>query len=139
MTLLNNLQDTEKLAGEIAEKVKNGGLILLSGNLGSGKTTFTQLLAKKLGLNDFSIKSPTYTYIREHKLPERKFYHLDLYRINDQDLINQEVRELMENTRDVIVIEWSEKLNFTINRPKIEILLEYIDPTTRKATINETL
>lgn len=139
MTLLNNLQETENLADEIAEKIKNGGLILLSGNLGSGKTTFTQLLAKKLGLNDFSIKSPTYTYIREHQLPERKFYHLDLYRINDQDLINQEVRELIENTGDIIVIEWSEKLDFTISRPKIEILLEYIDPTTRKATINETL
>lgn len=138
MTLLKSISDTEKIAVKVAEKVKNGGIILLSGNLGSGKTTFTKFLAKNLGLNEFTVKSPTYTYIRQYKLKDRNFYHLDLYRINDQDLINQEVKELIENSSDIIVIEWAEKLSVPIDKKKIEINLTYINPTTRKIVLNET-
>lgn len=135
MPLLHTLKETEKLAAKVAEKIKNGGVIFLYGDLGSGKTTFTKFLAKKLGLNEFSIKSPTYTYMREYSLPERKFFHLDLFRIHDLDLINEEVSELLDNKENIIVIEWAEKLNFKVERERIEITFEYVDPQTRKITI----
>ncbi len=130
MLITKSEEETYLYAKQVAEKIKNGGMVCLFGDLGSGKTTFTKGLAKALGLDHFSIKSPTYTYIREH---EKNFYHLDLYRLEEVDtLLLNKIQELLEDKKNIIVIEWADRLNENLPKDRIDIHFEYIDETKRK-------
>ena len=129
-------QETEKIAGEITGRVKNGGIICLFGDLGSGKTVFTRGIAEKLKINKFSIKSPTYTYIRNYTYKKAKLYHIDLYRLEEIDeLLWQEIRELMENQKNILIIEWADKLGDKIPDKRIDVFMKYIDENKRKILI----
>lgn len=129
-------QETANLAKKITNKIKNGGLVCLYGDLGSGKTLFTKGLAKELGIEEFSIKSPTYTYIRKYPLKGRNFYHIDLYRIEEIDeLLANEIDELLEKSENIVVIEWADKMENFLPKNKIEVHLQYQDANTRKITI----
>lgn len=100
-----NIKDTDALAARIAEKLKGGEIILLNGNLGAGKTTFTKGLAKALGVDEV-VTSPTFTFMKEYH-GRLDLYHFDMYRVEDED----ELYELGLNEylymRGVCVIEWN--------------------------------
>lgn len=100
-----NIKDTYALAARIAEKLKGGEIILLNGNLGAGKTTFTKGLAKALGVDEV-VTSPTFTFMKEYH-GRLDLYHFDMYRVEDED----ELYELGLNEylymRGVCVIEWN--------------------------------
>ena len=100
-----NIEDTDALAARIAEKLKGGEIILLNGNLGAGKTTFTKGLAKALGVDE-AVTSPTFTFMKEYH-GRLDLYHFDMYRVEDED----ELYELGLNEylymRGVCVIEWN--------------------------------
>lgn len=100
-----NIEDTDALAARIAEKLKGGEVILLNGNLGAGKTTFTKGLAKALGVDEV-VTSPTFTFMKEYH-GRLDLYHFDMYRVEDED----ELYELGLNEylymRGVCVIEWN--------------------------------
>jgi tRNA threonylcarbamoyladenosine biosynthesis protein TsaE len=114
------LKNIEKIAEKIAEKIKKGAILLLIGDLGAGKTTLSKEIAKKIGIKQNSIKSPTYSYIRA--FPEKNFYHIDLYRIeNEDELLEAEIEELFKNTSNIILIEWANKLK---NPPKNAQIIE---------------
>ena len=113
-----SLEDTSYLAGKIAEKLKGGEVILLSGDLGAGKTTFTKFLAKHLGVEEL-VTSPTFTFMKEYK-GRLSLYHFDMYRAADED----ELYELGLNEylymNGVCVIEWN-KFEDVPNRIDIDI------------------
>ncbi len=136
---LRSLEATKSLAHKVAKDMMQGGILCLYGDLGSGKTTFSKFLAEEFGLDSFKIKSPTYTYFREYKLStDQKFYHIDLYRINDLDeLMEQEMEEIFANTNNIIVIEWADRLGHILPDKRIDMKIEYIDGTTRKAKLND--
>lgn len=92
-----------------------GAVIALTGDLGTGKTTWTQGLAEGLGLRD-PVRSPTYTYRFDYVLPDgRQLVHADLYRLpEDADLTGFGIDELMERDDTVLVIEWAERLPFAL-------------------------
>ncbi|MCI7401497.1 MAG: tRNA (adenosine(37)-N6)-threonylcarbamoyltransferase complex ATPase subunit type 1 TsaE [Christensenella sp.] len=125
-----SVQDTYEIASEFASSLKGGEVILLNGDLGAGKTTFTKGLAKALGIEDV-VTSPTFTFMKEY---HGKFdlYHFDLYRAEDES----ELYELGLNDylyqNGVCVIEWNKFEN--IENP-ITIDIETIDENTRKITI----
>ena len=100
-----NIEDTDALEARIAEKLKGGEVILLNGNLGAGKTTFTKGLAKALGVDEV-VTSPTFTFMKEYH-GRLDLYHFDMYRVEDED----ELYELGLNEylymRGVHVIEWN--------------------------------
>lgn len=124
-----SLKETEKIARSLADKVREGGLICLYGDLGSGKTVFVKGLAEGLGLNKFSIKSPTYTYIRN----QAHLHHIDLYRLEKVDeLLWQEISELLENPKNIIVIEWADRLQGKLPKKRIDVHFKYIDGETRE-------
>lgn len=124
---------TQAIAAELADKVKNGGLLCLYGDLGSGKTTFTKGLAQALGIEQSQIKSPTYTYLREHG----QLTHIDLYRLEEIDeLLWGEISELLEKPNRIVVIEWAERLKEKMPASRIDIRMKYLDENSREIRID---
>jgi tRNA threonylcarbamoyladenosine biosynthesis protein TsaE len=82
-TVTRNPEETFRLAESLAKKLRAGDVLLLEGDLGAGKTTFTKGLAKGLGI-ERTINSPTFTIIKEYKgrIP---LYHMDVYRLSDPE------------------------------------------------------
>ncbi len=131
--------ETQRVAKALAKNFENGGLILLYGDLGSGKTAFTKGFAAHFSIDKFQIKSPTYTYIRKYELGRQNFYHIDLYRLEIIDeLLWREIAELIENKKNIIVIEWAGKIKDKLKNMKLKktsVKLKYIDESTREITI----
>ena len=102
----DNLDETWQLGRELGECLNDGMVICLWGDLGSGKTSFVQGLARGLGVpEDVYVTSPTYTLINAYdgRLP---LYHLDLYRLGDsEELWDLGVDEILAE-RAVVAIEW---------------------------------
>jgi len=112
-----------------------GDVIALTGDLGTGKTVFTQGLAKGLVVSDeYYITSPTYTLINEY--PGRlTLFHVDLYRLNgDMDIETIGLDELIEH-QGVVVIEWANRLDSRFLTTYIDIHLEFCNDTTRRIRI----
>ena len=95
------------------EKRKGAMILALYGELGSGKTTFTQGFARGLGLPD-RILSPTFIVMREYSLSAgafKRLYHIDLYRMeNSGQMADLGFGEIFSNPANIIVIEWAERL-----------------------------
>ncbi|MFA5954266.1 MAG: tRNA (adenosine(37)-N6)-threonylcarbamoyltransferase complex ATPase subunit type 1 TsaE [Patescibacteria group bacterium] len=110
---LQSLAATEKLAEEIAGTLKGGEVIGLTGELGAGKTTFVQALARALNIKDL-VKSPTFTILQVYS-PERskqpRLCHVDVYRLsNTEELAALGLYDYLSKPDTVTVIEWAEKI-----------------------------
>lgn len=129
--------ETQELAKDFAKKLKGDEVIALYGNLGSGKTTFVQGLAKNLGVKE-RIISPTFIIIREHKFNNKKFYHVDLYRVQKlSELKELELEEILNSKGRIVAIEWAEKIKDLLPGKRIEIYFENISENERKITIKK--
>lgn len=108
-------------------------ILLLQGDLGSGKTCFVQGLAAGLGVKS-QVHSPTYTLINEYALPNGgTLYHLDCYRTGPTDhLLLETVAECLEDKRNLLVVEWAERLAAPLPKPFWQIQLQYVDETKRQ-------
>ena len=105
---------TQKLGLELGKSLVAGSVLLLTGDLGSGKTTFTQGLAQGLDILD-SIVSPTFTIINEYTSGRLPLYHLDLYRLTPEEVndLNLESYWLgLEAELGIVAIEWAERLSY---------------------------
>ena len=131
----NSAAQTIEIARLIGEKLKDGDLLALSGELGSGKTCFTKGLARGLGVSDeYQITSPTFTLINEY--PARcKLHHFDVYRLNSYSELEDLGFEEYFAGDGVIVIEWAEKIAAIIPKESIFVNFEYIDENRRKMII----
>lgn len=97
------------LGRELAGTLQIGDVLMLHGDLGAGKTTLTQGIAEGLGIHG-PVQSPTFTLVREHDAPSMKLYHLDLYRLDDPDELEDIGYEVYINPPDgVSIIEWPER------------------------------
>lgn len=99
---INNMHEMNQYAKELAEK--NIAVLLLLGELGAGKTTFTKAYGGALGIQD--IKSPTFSIVEEHPYEDGVFYHMDLYRIDDEEELYALGFEEYFQRPGKIVIEW---------------------------------
>jgi len=129
--------DTTRLGGEFAKKLQGGDVIALYGDLGSGKTTFVQGLARGLGVKQ-RIISPTFVIIRQYKAsPPRcnAFYHIDLYRIDSERAIKGlGLEEIISDPQNIVAIEWAEKMGNMLPKKRIDIYFEYVDEHKRRIT-----
>lgn len=134
--LLADEGETKKLGEDLAKKLSPNSVLLLSGNLGTGKTTLIQGLGEGLGIQD-SIVSPTFTLINEYPEGKIPLYHIDLYRLNSEQIKQLHLENYwlgIEYEAGITAIEWSELLPYL--PPKyIKINLEIDDRLGRKATI----
>ena len=127
----------QKLAKSFAKR--RGPLILaLSGELGTGKTTFTQSFAKALGVKK-RILSPTFLIIKRFPLKNSSFknlYHLDAYRVKAEDLRKLDVGEIFEG-ENIVLIEWADRVKEILPKGTIWIKFEHGErENERKITIN---
>ena len=138
--MTNNAAETKQIARALGESLTGGEVIKLFGELGSGKTTFTQGLAEGLGIIKH-ITSPTFLIMKSyrimnHKSRIRNIYHIDLYRVRDEhDIEGLGLSEILNNTESVVVIEWPEKLGKLRTVNNIPISFEYINDQKRKITV----
>ncbi|MBD2395489.1 tRNA (adenosine(37)-N6)-threonylcarbamoyltransferase complex ATPase subunit type 1 TsaE [Cyanobacterium aponinum FACHB-4101] len=105
-------ESTKKLGKEFAQKLTPNSVLLLQGNLGAGKTTFIQGLGEGLGISE-PIVSPTFTLINEYLEGKIPLYHIDLYRLNPEQVKHlhlQNYWEGIEVEAGITAIEWSDLL-----------------------------
>jgi tRNA threonylcarbamoyladenosine biosynthesis protein TsaE len=126
---------TWEIARFIGGKLREGDVLALSGELGSGKTCFTGGLARGLGVDEkYQITSPTFTLINEY--PARcKLYHFDVYRLNSYSEFEDLGYEEYFYSDGVVVIEWAEKIVQILPADTFFISFEYIDENRRKIII----
>lgn len=120
-----NLKDTEIVGKIIARNLEKGTVLCLDGDLGAGKTTLTQFIAKEFGVNE-CITSPTFTIIKEYegKLP---FYHMDVYRIDSEDDMYDLGYEEYIYSEGITIIEWSQKIINMLPENRINIDIQRVN------------
>ncbi len=135
--ITNNARETMLIGEKLARKLKPGDMIALSGDLGSGKTTFTKGIGKGLGVKDSKhINSPTFVLIKEYngRVP---LYHLDLYRLDDLEGIENLAIEEYIYGNGVTVIEWAEKIKFILPEKHIFVKLKVKGDNKREVIIED--
>lgn len=130
---VNNLRDTKKLGKIIAKCIEKGTVICLDGDLGVGKTSLTQFIAKEFGVKEY-IVSPTFTIIKEYngKFP---FYHMDVYRIESEDDMYDLGYDEYIYSEGVTIIEWSHLIEGILPEERVNIEIIRIDDDKREIYI----
>lgn len=141
---LNSAEDTRKLGAAIASCVESSIIIALSGQLGAGKTTFTQGLAEELGIEE-SVSSPTFLMLNEYHSGQLPLYHFDLYRLQEDLDKNSvavaalvaELDEIMSQKNPVVVvIEWVDLYEEICgNFPSLFINMRYLPESEGREAI----
>lgn len=116
-------QDTVKLGGKIAKKLKKGDIIALSGDLGTGKTAFVKGLASGLGIREY-VTSPTFTLVQSYKGQNVTLHHFDVYRISDEDELFEIGFDEYLYEGNICVIEWADLIKNLIPPRSIWINFE---------------
>ena len=125
--------ETVALGKDLGSRLKGGETILLNGNLGAGKTTFTKGIALALGITE-PITSPTFTILNEYE-GNLNLYHFDMYRLGKGEDEDLGFYEYYDNIDAVCVVEWNISL-FEFSKV-ICVDIEYIDDETRRISIYE--
>ncbi|MEA1882863.1 MAG: tRNA (adenosine(37)-N6)-threonylcarbamoyltransferase complex ATPase subunit type 1 TsaE [Candidatus Marinimicrobia bacterium] len=103
-------EETQKFAENLAGKIPKGSVIGLIGNLGTGKTTFTQGFARGLGIQDHVI-SPTFKLVSEYEGDDQILYHIDCYRLDKpEEFLNIGGEHFINADHSVTLIEWAERI-----------------------------
>ena len=135
----NSPKETKKIASKLASGLKEGNVIALYGDLGSGKTVFVQGLAKGLGVKR-RILSPTFVFMRQYPLKlhgkSLMFYHLDLYRGEDENDFKSLGLEEVFSGDSIVVLEWAEKIRSILPKKRVDVIFEVIGEDKRKIIIN---
>lgn len=113
----DNVEQTRALAEQMAQRAEqqeNGRALVLAltGELGSGKTTFVQAFAQALGVED-KILSPTFVILKKFPVPGSSFdtlYHIDCYRLQSKELLKLGFEEIISQPRHLVMIEWADKV-----------------------------
>lgn len=115
----NSEQDTMDLASKLASKLYKGDLIVLSGDLGSGKTKFSEGFLSYFGLEN-EISSPTFTIINEYKKKDTNIYHFDVYRLSSSDEFYAIGGEQYFD-EGICLIEWGEQIKEVLPKEYLHI------------------
>ena len=128
---------TRALARELARTLTPPVVIALYGDLGAGKTLFTQALARALGVTD-PVTSPTFTLINEYDLPDRgRLYHVDVYRLHDA--VPEAIALGLEDLFDegIVVIEWADRIVDILPEDRIDVHFQHAGDDARQITIDD--
>lgn len=142
MVVTKSLEEFKVYARDFVSKLEpheSKALVVgLQGNLGSGKTTFTQEISRTLGVTE-TVTSPTFVIEKIYKLPEGALFdhliHIDAYRLEkESELRHLGWKEIVENPRNLILIEWPERVVGLVPKNATHISFKFIDENTREIT-----
>lgn len=134
--------DTQRAGEEFARVLRSGDIVLLSGPLGAGKTTFTKGVAKGLGVIE-RVTSPTFTMVREHQchndLGIVTLQHCDVYRVESlAEILDLDLGELAEESA-VVLVEWGELAESLFGREVLRVEIDVDDDDVRTLRVDGAL
>lgn len=130
LTKILNEEETIKLTESFSSTLKGGDVIVLNGNLGSGKTFFIKNALKNLNIKNVS--SPTFSLINEYA-GKFKVYHFDFYRINNKiELYDIGFDDYLNNENSIVFIEWGNLFPELLPSKRIEIEIKINEDFTRE-------
>lgn len=139
--ILKSNNKTKEFAAQYAHNLIGGEVLALSGDLGAGKTTFTQGLAEGLGVKD-KITSPTFVLMKQYKVTSHQslvtsLVHIDAYRMQDEmDALSIGLTDYFNKPDTVTVIEWPENIIKILPNNTIWINFKHINENTREIVIS---
>lgn len=135
-------EDTQELAEAFIASLSTGEqavVVALEGDLGAGKTAFSQYIGEALGVHD-PIQSPTFLIEKIYELrkkPWEHLIHIDAYRLeSEQELLDLGWREIVKKPENLILVEWAEKVRSILPEDAIHIGISHVDETTRSFEID---
>ena len=124
---LNGLAETRRLGCEIARLLRSGDIILLSGDLGTGKTTLAKAIGEGLGIDPAEITSPTFAIIHEYPEARLPLVHADMYRLGENADIEETGLEEYLTGGHAVLVEWAEFLPGDTCPKALEIFITHPD------------
>ncbi len=122
--IIPNTKAMMELGGKIADQFPQGGIVLLNGDLGVGKTTLVRGVLRHLGY-DGIVKSPTYTLVEPYQLEDRIIYHFDLYRLADPEELEYIGGRDYWDGNSLCLIEWPEKAEGYLPEANLELTISH--------------
>jgi tRNA threonylcarbamoyladenosine biosynthesis protein TsaE len=131
-----SVAETEEVAAALGGRFAGGEVVLLSGELGAGKTAFVRGLARGIGADPGEVASPTFVLLTSY--PGRMtLHHADLYRLEAADADRELGLEELPGPRGVLAVEWAERLSF-VPWPRVwRVALEHAGEDARRLTVSE--
>ena len=130
----HSAEDTTRIASEFARNLMPGDVVLLYGEMGVGKTVFTNGLCRALGACDFAT-SPTFTVVNEYDGGDFPVYHFDMYRIEDEDELYELGFDDYLNAGGICIIEWPENIPNWLPKKNIRVDISKDSETSRTIDI----
>ena len=131
--IIKNEAAMMQLGGSVADHFTKGGIVLLNGDLGAGKTTLVRGLLRHLGYQE-TVKSPTYTLVEPYNIDGRSIYHFDLYRLGDPEELEYMGGRDYWSEDSLCLIEWPEKAQGYLPKEDLNIIIEH-DNESRKVNL----
>jgi tRNA threonylcarbamoyladenosine biosynthesis protein TsaE len=122
---------TAALGAALADVLPGGTTVALLGTLGAGKTRLVQAIAEALGVDRQNVVSPTFVLVQEHH-GRRTIYHIDAYRLRDEDEFLALGPEEFFESDALVLIEWADRVEVCLPKDRIEIRIEVTGPETRR-------
>jgi len=129
---LKGIQATNVLGVCLSTVLEPGNLILLSGDLGAGKTSLTKAIASGFGIEEREVTSPSFTIIHEHLNGRLPLIHVDLYRLGPHADITEIGLEDYFDGKNVVIVEWAEYLKDPLVEAALKIDLSFTDEQSRE-------
>lgn len=126
--------ETEQFARQLGTKLRGGELLVLSSDLGGGKTTFVRGLAAGMGSEDH-VSSPTFTISREYSAGALTLHHFDFYRLHEPGIVAAELAEFLHDPHAVVVIEWGNIVEEVLPMKRVTIQIERTGEMTRRLQV----
>ncbi|PYR33957.1 MAG: tRNA (adenosine(37)-N6)-threonylcarbamoyltransferase complex ATPase subunit type 1 TsaE [Acidobacteria bacterium] len=126
--------ETEAVGRTLAQRLEPGAVVLISGDLGAGKTAFVRGLAEGLGIAPAEVSSPTFTLIQEYRGGRLGLYHVDLYRLTSKEVDDLGLDDLMLEG-GVMAVEWPDRLPRPVEGA-VQVDIQLVDDSTRSITIS---
>lgn len=122
---------TDRLGAALADLLPGGSVVALCGTLGAGKTRLVQAIAAATGVPRRSVVSPTFVLVQQYE-GRRTIYHLDAYRLRDEDEFEQLGPEEFFESDGLTLIEWADRVPGCLPRERLEIEIEVTGTDTRR-------
>ena len=127
--------ETAAAGEQLAHALRTGDVVLLSGELGAGKTAFVRGLARALGVPEEDVTSPTFTLVQEYRAPTTVLFHVDLYRLSPREVEDLGLDEMIGE--GILAIEWPDRW---VDPPAAayDVQIEHLGGDRRVVTILKT-